>query len=205
MSDRVLRIISRLVSAIFNPFYLVFIVFVLLFTWTYLVILPLFYKIFVLSLVFSFTILIPMVSIFVYGKLMKHPKGYLSAKENRLIPYALTLLSYFFGYLLMQKMMVPYYMTVILLAGLVCMLVCALVNIYWKISEHMTAVGAATAGLVSYGMLFECNVVWGLCFMIILSGLLGTARMILNEHTLKQILAGYLNGFVCTMFVIHYI
>ena len=165
---RALRMGARVISALFNPFWFVTVMFVLMFTLTYLSMLPAFYKVYVLAVVLLFTILIPLTAIFIHGKVLKLPKGYLSAKENRIIPYAFTLLSYFFGYLLMQRMLIPYYMTILLLVALVAMLVCAVVNAKWKISEHLTAAGAATGVVVFYGSLFTTGVVWWLCAMILI-------------------------------------
>lgn len=199
---RALRMGARVISALFNPFWFVTVMFVLMFTLTYLSMLPAFYKVYVLAVVLLFTILIPLAAIFIHGKVLKLPKGYLSAKENRIIPYAFTLLSYFFGYLLMQRMLIPYYMTILLLVALVAMLVCALVNVKWKISEHLTAAGAATGVVVFYGSLFTTGVVWWLCAMILISGLLGTARMVLGEHSLRQVFWGWVNGFMSCVIVL---
>lgn len=203
--DRYLRLqlaVARVISALFNPFWFVTVAFVLMFTATHLSVLPLFYKIYVLAVVILFTVLIPVGAIYVHGRLLRQPKGYLSEKENRLIPYAFTLLSYFFGYLLMQRLLIPYYMASMLLVSLVALLVCALVNVKWKISEHLTAAGAATGCVVFYGPLFTDQVVWWLCAMILISGLLGTARMTLGEHSLRQVLWGWVNGFVCCTVVL---
>lgn len=200
--ESLLLLLARVVSALFNPLWFVIVLFVLMFTMTYLAVLPLFYKMYVLAVVLFFTVLLPLTAIFAYGRLLRLPKGYLSVKENRLIPYAFTLLSYFFGYLLMQRMLVPYYMTLVLLVALVAMLVCALVNVKWKISEHLAAAGAATGGVIFYGPLFTTHVVWWLCAMIFVSGLLATARMALGEHSLRQVFWGWTNGFVSCVVVL---
>lgn len=200
--ERVLRILARIVSGICNPFYLVFIAFLLILNFTYLSVLPLYYKLYIMSYIFVFTIMAPMLAILILLLLKKKKISHLSVKENRNIPYALTLLSYYFGYLQADKFLVPYYMDEILLVAITVMAVNALVNIKWKISAHAAGMGAVTAGVVIYGMATGADVVWILCIAILLSGMLGSARMILKEHSLSQILGGYLNGFICTMIIV---
>lgn len=199
--EKTLKIISRIISVILNPFSLVFFMFLLIFLFTHLSILPFYYKFYVLSYIFVFTIMTPVLAIFALLMLRKKKMSCLSVKENRNIPYALTLLSYYFGYLQMDKLFIPHYMADILLVAIAVMSVNALVNIKWKISAHAAGMGAVTAGVVYYGLMTGINMVWVLCLAVMLSGMLGTARMILKEHSLAQILAGYLNGFICTMII----
>lgn len=201
--ERVLRILSRVISWILNPFLLVLFFFLMLFSVTNLAMLPLSYKIYVLLFVFLSTIFLPLLSILLYTFLEKKKEGkLLSFREHRFIPYALTILCYSLGYVYMQRLMVPYYMLQVYMIAILAMIVCSLVNVWWKISAHMTSAGAVTAWVVMFGVTTGVNVVWVLCGCILLSGLLGTARMILNEHSLSQILAGFLNGYLCTMLII---
>lgn len=57
---------ARVVSTIFTPFMVPFIAFFLLFFFTYLRIMPLQYKLTVLALVYCFTILLPMLGIYLF-------------------------------------------------------------------------------------------------------------------------------------------
>lgn len=59
---------ARVVSTIFTPFMVPFIAFFLLFFFTYLRIMPLQYKLTVLALVYCFTILLPMLGIYLFRK-----------------------------------------------------------------------------------------------------------------------------------------
>lgn len=203
MKEKLLKIFSNAISFVMSPFLLVLLMFAMMFLFTHLAILPLYYKLYVLLYVSIFTILIPLLAIFAWLVIKKQPVSSLRDYRNRNIPYALTLLSYYLGYLQMSNMLLPHYMLEIMLVAITVMLVNSLINIWWKISAHAAGAGAMTAGIVIYGLFFGVNVVWPLCIMILLSGMLGTARMILKQHSLAQILAGYLNGFICTMIIIY--
>ena len=53
--------------------------------------------------------------------------------------------------------------------------------------------------LFVFGELFGFNPVWWLCLVFILAGVLGTSRMILRQHTLAQVVAGFFVGVVCSI------
>lgn len=59
---------ARIVSLIFTPFMVPFVAFCLLFFFTYLNIMPLQYKLTVLGLVYCFTILLPMLGIYLFSE-----------------------------------------------------------------------------------------------------------------------------------------
>ena len=48
------------------------------------------------------------------------------------------------------------------------------------------------------------NPVWWLCFFILLSGMLGTARIIVKQHTLLEVLAGFIVVLFCGVIEIEY-
>jgi enoyl-CoA hydratase/carnithine racemase len=56
-------------------------------------------------------------------------------------------------------------------------------------------------GLVSYSIAFSFNPLWWLCFVLILAGAVGTARMILRQHSLSQVVTGFLVGAACAILV----
>ena len=192
-----LYLTARIVSAVFTPFMVPFVAFCLLLFLTYLRILPLAYKLTVLGMVYSFTILLPMLSIYLFQKLNGWGIKELSDREKRFFPYALTILCYVACLLTMHRIHLPRYMCGIIAATLLCMLICTLVNMKWKISTHMASSGLMVGGLLSYSFLFQFNSVWWLSGFILLSGMLGSARIILRQHTLCEVGGGFLAGLFC--------
>ena len=192
-----LYVTSRIISAVFTPFMVPFVAFCLLLFLTYLRILPLSYKLTVLGMVYSFTILLPMLSIYLFQKINGWGIKELSDREKRFFPYALTILCYVACLLTMYRIHLPRYMCGIIAATLLCMLICTLVNMKWKISTHMASSGLMVGGLLSYSFLFQFNPVWWLCGFILLSGMLGSARIILRQHTLFEVGGGFFAGLFC--------
>ncbi len=192
-----LIVMSRIVSAIFTPFMVPLVAFFLLFFFTYLKIMPLQYKLIILGMIYCFTVLMPMFSIFIFQKINGLGIKGLSIRKNRFVPYALTILSYVACLITMYRMHLPRYLSGIIVATLICMILCSIINFKWKISTHVASSGMMVGGLLSYSFIFSFNPIWWLSFFIILTGLLGTARMILGQHTLIEVIVGFVVGFFC--------
>ena len=93
-------------------------------------------------------------------------------------------------------------MSAIIVAALFVQIVCALFNLWLKVSTHMAAIGGVTGGLIAFSFMFGFNPVWWLSFVLILSGLVGTARMIMRVHSLHEICIGYIVGMITTFAVV---
>ena len=194
---KTLLLVSRTISAIFTPFMVPVVSFFLLFFFTYLKIMPLQYKLILLGMVYCFTVLMPMFSIFIFQKINGLGIKGLSIRENRFVPYALTIMSYVACLITMNKMHLPRYLSGIIVATLICMIICSIINFKWKISTHVASSGMMVGGLLSYSFIFTFNPISWLSFFIILTGLLGTSRMILGQHTLIEVMVGFIVGFFC--------
>ncbi len=203
VADRTMIRTARIISAIFTPFSIPFLAFLALFLFSYLRIMPTQLKLFVLGIVYSFTILLPTLTIFLFRKINGFDLQEMNLRKRRYIPFLLTILSYVFCLLVMHRMNIPWYMTGIILAALIVQVICVVVNLKWKLSEHMAGMGCIVSGLVSFSALFGYNPVWWLCIVILIAGILGTARIILGHHFLGEVLFGFLVGFVCTLLVLH--
>lgn len=143
-----------------------------------------------------------------------HAKGAISSvdipkQEDRVIPYlicatSLTVCSIVLAY---NNMYPVVYAT--LYSGAVSLIVCSLINFWWKISIHTTAIGCWL------GCVLHLFTVWPfgyftshfslvLSLVIIIAGLVCSARIASGRHSLLQIYAGLLLGFTmgyCMLFM----
>lgn len=203
IADKSLIRTAKVISAVFTPFSIPFLAFLILFIFSYLRIMPLQYKLIVLGVVYCFTILMPTLTIFIFRKINGFGSGELTERKKRYVPFILTITSYVFCLLMMHRLNIPWYMTGIILSALVMMIICVVVNLKWKLSEHMAGAGAVIGGLVAFSALFGYNPVWWLCLFILVAGVLGTARIILQHHTLGEVMGGFAVGLVCSLLVLH--
>ena len=190
---------ARVVSLRFTPFYLPLAGRMALFSFSYLGLMPWGYKLQVLTMVYLFTILLPSVLIHLYRRYRGWTLIELGHKERRAVPYVISILCYFFCIYLMDLLHIPHFMGTILYAALFIQVVCALINVWWKISTHTAAIGGVAGALFVFGEFFGFNPVWWLCVVLILAGILGTSRMILRQHSLLQVIVGFVVGIVCSV------
>ena len=203
IEEKTLIRVARMVSAIFTPFSIPFLAFLILFLFSYLSIMPIQYKLIVLGIVYCFIIMIPVLAIFIFKKINGFSAQELGERKKRYVPFFLTITSYVFCLLMMNRLNIPWYMSGIILAALIMMVICIVVNLKWKLSEHMAGAGAVIGGLVAFSALFGYNPVWWLCLFILVAGVLGTARIILGHHTLGEVMGGFAVGFICSLMVLH--
>lgn len=121
-------------------------------------------------------------------------------RKERLWPFIFALVCYIAAtYYLYSRVHAPMWMVMFCAGGALTVLVSAVVNMWWKISAHM----AGMAGIVAliYNMHVQIteafNLLWVMIVAVSLCGILGSARIILARHTLGQVIAGVINGFLC--------
>ena len=199
MDNKQLIRIAKMLSTIFMPLYAPIWVIVSLFVFTYLSLLPWGYKIFILCIVYIFTIGIPVMGISVVRMFKKWTHLELSHREHRHMPYVVTLLSYGACLVLMTKINTAMFFRGVVMAALISQIICVTINSWWKISTHMVGMGGLVGALNAFSILFMYNPVVPISLLILLSGALGTSRMLLRQHSLAQVLAGFAVGYGCAM------
>lgn len=197
--------IAKIISGIFNPFIIPFLAFLVLFFCSYLNMLPLMYRFVVLGVVYAFTILLPLIAIYLFRRVNGWGFGAFRDRRKRFVPYILTIICYVACLVMMARMSLPRYMTGIIVASLLAMIICILANLKWKISEHMTGMGGVVGGLIAFSFMFNYNPTVWLCLFILLAGALGSARILLKHHTLSEVLIGFLVGLICATMGILYL
>jgi membrane-associated phospholipid phosphatase len=194
--------LARFVSLLFTPFYLPLMGLILLFTLSYLALLPVTYKLEIIAIVYFFTILLPTFVIHLYRRYNGWTLFELGRRERRMVPYVLSIFCYFSCIWLLNSMNVFHFVSSILIAALLVQIVCAIINVWWKVSTHTAAIGGVAGALIAFAEIFGFNPVWWLCVVICMGGVMGSARMILRQHSLAQVVAGFGTGFVCAALAI---
>lgn len=184
----------RTLAFICHPIGITLIAFLMLFTFSYLTILPLNYKLIVLGMVACFTVLIPLAGIFFYSHTLHLPPFRLEHRSKRTIIYLLTLFPYAACLLLLHQLHMPDIMIGILLSASATLALCTLTNFYWKINIHMAGLGLLISLIIALSHLFYINPVVWLSLIILLTGISGTCSILCRVHTLSQVLAGIAVG-----------
>lgn len=203
MKEKNIILAARTISIVFTPFYLPVLGLVALFMLSYLNrLVPWYYKLTVIMMVYLFTVLLPTLLIHLYRKYQGWTLHELGMKERRMVPYIISIVCYFACYYIMNLYHIPHFISSILITALAIQIICALINVWWKVSTHSAAIGGVTGALMSFAMLFQFNPTWWLCLAILFAGLVGSSRIILKQHTLSQVNVGFIVGLTAAFYII---
>lgn len=189
--------IARLLSAIFRPSFYPTLGFLILFTMTYMNLMPWEFKLWVLSAVYIFTIALPYLLIFITRKFNGWTKKDMYMQHRRYIVYSINIICYICCMHVCQNLYLPSFMGAILVVSLMVQCVCVLTNIWYKVSRHSAGTGLIIGALMAYSSIFGFNPTWWLCAAILLSGAVMSSRMYLRNSSLGQVLSGTLVGIIC--------
>ncbi len=195
--NKYLILTSQIVSIIFTPWYLPLLGFVLLITFSYLNMLPWAYKLVMTGIVYLFTVLMPYWSVYIYRRINGWTHHEMSQKENRIVPYVLSIVCYAALLFLMDNFHMPHFTMSVIAGALLIQIVCAVVNLWYKVSTHAAATGGIIGALMAFSIIFAFDPTGPLCLSILVCGVVCTARIILRQHTLGELGLGVLIGFLC--------
>lgn len=192
-----LLITANTLSNIFRPTFFPTVGMIILLTLSYLSLLPWSIKAWLLSMVYVFTIAMPVLLCWGYRLVAQRFFSVFSQKHKRTGPYCIHLLCYVACMHYLQLWHMPRCLVAIIFVSLLVQACGVLVNLWWKVSMHSAGSGAVIGGVAAYAELFNFNPVWWVCAAILMAGLVMTSQRILRRHTLAQVLGGCLIGIIC--------
>ena len=201
MSER----ISKFISIIFHPVLIPTLGFFLLFnSGFYFSMLTWEAKRFVLLVVLFSTGILPMLSVAILALNSKFDIS-MENSRDRIIPLLSSSVFYYLGFVLLGRMKAFPVFKLFLVASVLVIIALLLISFKWKISNHMAAVGGVTGTIFALSFRSGVNPIFTILTVILISGLVGTARLVLKKHDLKQLTAGYILGFSVLYLAIYFI
>ncbi len=199
----VANFLSTVLSPLLMPTYGVFLV-----LWvSVLCLLPYGTRVAVLLICMGITCILPLIflSVLRHFKLVKNL--HVDIREQRFIPYLFTVLCYAVAAYYLYYCHSPQWFVMFMVGSAITVLLMALINLKWKISAHMAGIGGVVALLYQLHVqgLSAFDLLWLLCFVIIVAGALGSARLALRRHGLWQVLAGAVLGFLCVSLTMRFL
>lgn len=191
--------IATFLSVLFHPIFLFFylILYLVYFTDLFLIYRYSTHLWMLLLYVFLNTVVIPIILIFFYSRdlMMKD-------KENRTIPYLIMIVVYAFLLFFFIKFYISALVLRFLIALIIGLICLSIINIYYKSSLHTFAMGTILAFFIRIYFLQSGMFFYPLIIMLILAGIIGSARLALEAHTKGELLAGYGIGSVVVLVVL---
>jgi hypothetical protein len=143
------------------------------------------------------TILFPGITVLLLKGLNFIQSIFLRTQKDRIIPYIASGTFYFWAFWVLKNQQYPPLMIGFMLGVFINAYAALLVNIYMKISMHAMGMGGV---LGIFLMVIKTNTIlmtWPLAAALLITGFVCTARMVVSNHTSKEIYLGLLLGIAC--------
>ncbi len=158
------------------------------------IILPAALKLWFVSVIFVFTLIIPAISVLILLKFKAIYSVELKRRTERTVPLLIASISYLGLLFFIKPTIIPPVFLYILYSAALALLSGLVLNMVFKISLHTLGWGALTATLVSISMGIGTPLLPFIFVSILLSGIAGYARLMQNAHNQAQVYWGYVAG-----------
>lgn len=196
-----MRFVAKLLSVLFFPLFIPLYGMLLLFSLRYFSFYPEFYIRSAYTAIIIFGTMVPLLSILILYKLKIIAEMGLADKRDRFLPYFCTSLSYLICASVLFRLAMPLFVVKLIVAVAIALLLNAIISIWWKISAHMTGVGGLFGGILCTSYHLYLNPYEWIIAIVLVCGMVAAARLYLNAHTPGQVVAGFLNGTLCTLII----
>jgi hypothetical protein len=158
--------------------------------------------IFLVVSVSTFILPLTFVPFFIFQKIIKNLQ--MQNNKERLIPFFVTFILYFFCYYLLRRLGAPQTITNFILAATCSVLILFLLSFKWKISAHTVGIGGLIGALIAISFRLNVNLEYFIIAAILASGIVGYSRLKLKAHEQYQIYIGWLTGFFTSFLIMHF-
>ena len=191
------RIAAHIISVVFHPLFITsyisaFLIYVHPYVFSGV---PDSGKFFKMTHVVFTTAFIPVFAVFLMWRLKLVESFYLRTQKDRIIPLIIATIMYFWTmYVSIKVPDSPELFSILLKGSFIAVCVTWFFNIFIKISMHAVAMGAALTFFTYFS--FNDSEASGLylAIVVLIAGLVLTARMIVSDHTTKEIYVGLFLG-----------
>lgn len=198
----VVRFFAHLFSYIFHPLFIPFYV-----CWFLAFIHPSYFsgfsnsgKILILIRVSINAIAYPLITVFLLKALGFIDSIFFYTQRDRILLYVTSMIFFFWlQYSLREQPEIPRILVAFMFGVFISSAAALIANIYFKISMHAIGMG----GFIGiFFIIMQQNTMlmtWPLSAALLIAGLVCTARLIVSDHTSKEIYTGLLIGFICQL------
>ena len=194
--------LSTGISWALHPFLLPIYMMAVLLTMTTFAHYPSNVKFYLLWVVVLYAVIIPVLALGVLRSLGRISDYRVDDRRERMLPLLVGALCYILCAITIAKIPSAMFLRKFMVAAACCELLCLVVSLRWKISLHLTGMGAVVALLVVMNVVGVGNMVVPLMAAVLCAGALASARLYLGCHNGWQVLAGFCGGFAVSMLAV---
>lgn len=170
----------------------------------YPIVLPIALKLWFISIIFVFTVLIPASVVLILLKFNAINSVEQKTRTERTIPLLIAGISYMVLLFIIKPTNIPPVFMYLLYSATFALLTGLVINLAYKISLHTLGWGALAATLISISNHLGMALLPIILTSILLAGMVGYARLKQNAHNQAQVYWGYVAG-VCVVILISFL
>lgn len=194
--------ISTALSWGLHPFLLPIYMMAMLLTMTTFAHYPSNVKFYLLWVVVLYAVIIPVLALGVLRSLGRISDYRVDDRRERMLPLLVGALCYILCAITIAKIPSAMFLRKFMVAAACCEILCLVVSLRWKISLHLTGMGAVVALLVVMNVVGVGNMMVPLMAAVLCAGALASARLYLGCHNGWQVLAGFCGGFAVSVLAV---
>lgn len=103
----------------------------------------------------------------------------------------------------MSQFPIPDAVAKFVLAGIIIIGIALACLSFFKISIHAAGIAALLTLCVQLSIIFKMQLLGPIAILVLVCGVVGTARLVLKSHSLSEILVGYVLGALATLVTIN--
>jgi hypothetical protein len=115
---------------------------------------------------------------------------------ERRVPFLTSAFFYFICYYLLKQLPIPQMLSIMVLAAGFTIFIAYFLSFRYKVSIHMIGIGGLTGVLFALSRILNADLLLFIIIAVLVSGMLGAARLSLGAHKPGQVYWGFLIGFV---------
>ena len=167
--------------------------------------LPINYRYMVIAFVFLTTFVVPSIIIFILLKVGKIKDLEMHSRQERVLPLIIISATFYVTYYILKQTSVTGLMALFMVGATMLVLISLIINYISKISLHMLAWGGIFGAFLGFAIGFHFNLMVLLFVILLIIGIVGTARLKLDAHTPAQIYSGFLVGATAMTLIFYFI
>ncbi|MBH83744.1 MAG: hypothetical protein CMP70_03610 [Flavobacteriales bacterium] len=160
---------------------------------------------FIITILVVFTITLPVITALLFKLFGLIDSVFMKTTKERMWPFVITLIWYYTGYQLFNKIQVPQSLNLLMIGTISVISVAIIITIRWKISIHMLGIGGVIGAIIGISQRFQFDHSLLLIVLFLFAGLIGYSRLKTKSHNFQQIYIGFIIGLVIEWICVLYL
>jgi len=160
---------------------------------------------FIITILVVFTITLPVITALLFKLFGLIDSVFMKTTKERMWPFIITLIWYYMGYKLFNKIQVPQSLNLLMIGTISVISLAIIITSRWKISIHMLGIGGVIGAIIGISQRFQFDHSLLLIVLFLFAGLIGYSRLKTKSHNYQQIYIGFIIGLVIEWICVLYL